>query len=271
MSMFFDVPVSHITDAGDNIRFETGDVSELAASIERHGLIEPLVVSPGENLTWTLVCGHRRLAACKALGLDEVPVVVREIEDASQRIELMLIENLHRASISAIEEARAYVRLLEQGLDQHDIAAKVGRSQGHVSTCLKALELPQDLQDRIHAGELSVWKAVESYRKAYGARGKPAPIMPAVGRASQTSGQITAAQILIRAIEHEHLDWDDEHLAERLLHLRRLLGNSKLDLTRKPCSGCGTSRGYIAACCSDHPQRLCSKCSDDLHPEEVVA
>jgi ParB/RepB/Spo0J family partition protein len=94
------IPLGDLHAADDNIRREVGDVSELAASIQSVGILEPLLVSPNAG-GYVVVAGARRLAAAKAAGLTEVPAIVREVTDA-ERVEIGLIENCQRAGLECL-------------------------------------------------------------------------------------------------------------------------------------------------------------------------
>src|SRR5215468_12677192 len=89
---------------------DSSGLGELAASIGAQGVLQPLLVTPGG----VVVAGHRRLAAARLAGLQEVPVVIRDLDPVQQQ-EIMLVENLQRRDLSAVEEARAYQRLLDAG------------------------------------------------------------------------------------------------------------------------------------------------------------
>jgi ParB family chromosome partitioning protein len=107
------VAVDSVAPSPENPRTSAGDVSELAASIQAVGIIEPLIVrSTGED-TYVLIAGERRLTAAKSVGLAEVPAIVRDLDDA-KAYELSLIDNLHRQDLSALDEAQAYRRLIKE-------------------------------------------------------------------------------------------------------------------------------------------------------------
>lgn len=133
-------PIDKVHPAPDNVRRTIGDVKELAASIAALGILEPLiVVDRGDH--FEIVAGARRHKAAQEARVTEVPIIVREFTDA-QRVEVMLVENLQRNDLTPIEEAEAYKRLVELGVRQSDIGARVGRTQSHVSQRLALLRLP---------------------------------------------------------------------------------------------------------------------------------
>ncbi|MDZ4825783.1 MAG: ParB/RepB/Spo0J family partition protein, partial [Actinomycetota bacterium] len=112
-------------------------------------------MSPADDGGYIIVAGHRRHAAAQKAGLAEVPCMIRTLTDV-ERIEIMLVENLQRADLSAIEEAAGYFRLVEHGLSQKELARRIGRSARHVASRLALLELPKVVQDGLHAGSLTV-------------------------------------------------------------------------------------------------------------------
>lgn len=133
--------------------FEPQALQELAASIKEHGVLQPLVVTPGESPErFVLIAGERRLEASKLAGLATVPVIVRGASD-QQRLELALIENIQRADLGALETALAYHHLAQDfGLSHEAIAERVGKSRVSVTNTLRLLRLPAMVQDALSAG-----------------------------------------------------------------------------------------------------------------------
>lgn len=135
--------------------FDEGKIAELRASIEKHGILEPLLVTEKSGGRFELIAGERRLRAARALGLKTVPVLVRHADDL-EKLELSLIENLQRQDLNPIEEAEGYRELCHAfGLTQEDVAKKVGRSRETVSNALRMLELPVEMQRAIASGKIS--------------------------------------------------------------------------------------------------------------------
>ena len=128
-------------------------IDELAASIAAHaaqgGILQPLLVTPDG----TVVAGHRRLAAARRAGLIDVPVVVRALSPV-EALELALIENLQRADLTPVEEARAYQHLVAAGATLASIARRVGVPASRVRERLSLLDLDQRVRERVHRGEL---------------------------------------------------------------------------------------------------------------------
>ncbi len=123
------------------------NLSELAASIREHGILQPLIVTH-DAITgmYTLIAGERRLRAAKIVGLEKVPVIIRTVTE-QERLELALIENVQRADLSPLETAEAYRQLADEfNLSHDDIAARVGKSRVSVTNTMRLLKLPQPVQ-----------------------------------------------------------------------------------------------------------------------------
>lgn len=121
--------------------FDQKDLEELANSIQEHGIIQPLIVSPGEGGTYILIAGERRLRAARQVGLRTVPAILRQANDR-ELLELALIENIQRADLNPLEEADAYRQLTKDfGLSHEEVAQRVGKSRPAVSNTLRLLEL----------------------------------------------------------------------------------------------------------------------------------
>ena len=154
-----------------NPRRDVGDVTELAASIKSMGILQPLVVAPWptdsdakkpRGADYILLAGHRRLTAAKQAALKEVPVTVRaDIDTTAKQLEAMLVENLHRADLTPVEEADTYQALLDlEGLTQAALAAAVGQPKSRVSERLKLARLEPAVKEKVHAGQLTITDAL---------------------------------------------------------------------------------------------------------------
>jgi len=131
------------------VQFDAGELDELAASIREHGIIQPLIVSPGKNNGYILIAGERRLQAAKKAGLQTVPVILRQASDR-QHLELALIENVQRADLGPLEEADAYQQLIQDfGLSQEQVAERVGKSRVAVTNTLRLLGLSQRVKQAL--------------------------------------------------------------------------------------------------------------------------
>ena len=136
-------------------RFAFEELEHLAASVREHGVIQPLVVSPGKNGVFTLIAGERRLQAARKAGLKTVPVVVRHATD-QQFLELALIENVQRADLNAIEEAEAYQHLAREFKLSHEtIASRVGKSRVAVTNTLRLLDASAAVKHALVDGKIT--------------------------------------------------------------------------------------------------------------------
>lgn len=127
-------------------RMDSEDLEDLANSIREHGILQPLIVS-FDPLTgmYTLIAGERRLRASGIAGLEQVPVIVRDVSD-QERLELALIENVQRADLSPLETAQAYQELADLfNLSHEEISARVGKSRVSVTNTLRLLKLPDSV------------------------------------------------------------------------------------------------------------------------------
>jgi len=130
------------------------DLVELAASIEEHGIIQPLVVTRTMD-GYQLIAGERRWRAARLAGLSTVPVVVKDVAP-SEMLELALVENLQRADLNPLEEATAYRQLIEEfGLTQQQVARRVGKSRVAVSNTLRLLKASRPVQEALLADKIS--------------------------------------------------------------------------------------------------------------------
>lgn len=127
-------------------RFERKTLEELAASIQEHGIVQPLVVSSVSDDRYRLIVGERRWQAARMAGVERVPVIVKDASDRDT-LELALVENLQRADLNPLEEAAAFQRLVQDfGLTQEAIARRIGRSRVAITNTLRLLALPETLK-----------------------------------------------------------------------------------------------------------------------------
>ncbi|MBR5976636.1 MAG: ParB/RepB/Spo0J family partition protein, partial [Clostridia bacterium] len=126
--------------------FDEKALQELANSIERNGILQPILVRPMADGSYQLVAGERRWRAARMAGLSEIPVVIKELSD-EQAMEISLIENLQREDLNPIEEAEGLQLLIERyNLTQEEAAARVGRSRPAIANSLRHLNLPEELR-----------------------------------------------------------------------------------------------------------------------------
>lgn len=134
--------------------FHSERLDDLIASVREHGVLQPIVVTPIDG-GYQLIAGERRTRAAEAAGLTRIPAVVRSADELTQ-LSLALVENLQRADLNGMEEARAYRRLMDEfGLTQEEVARRVGRSRPTIANTLRLLSVAPPLQDAVADGRLS--------------------------------------------------------------------------------------------------------------------
>ena len=140
-------------------QFDEVALSDLAASISQHGVLQPLLVRPLPSGRYSLVAGERRWRAARMAGLNEVPVVIREMTD-QEAAELALIENLQREDLNPMEEAIGYRTLMDSyGMTQEEAAKAVNKSRPAVANALRLLNLPDEIAEMVSSGQLSAGHA----------------------------------------------------------------------------------------------------------------
>lgn len=139
--------------------FNEEELASLADSIRQHGVIQPLTVRLLATGYYQIIAGERRWRAARMAGLREVPVVIIEADD-KKAMELALIENLQRADLTPIEEARGYQQLIgEYGLTQEQVADRVSKSRPAVANAMRLLSLPDELLSMVESGKLTAGHA----------------------------------------------------------------------------------------------------------------
>ncbi|TME28704.1 MAG: ParB/RepB/Spo0J family partition protein [Chloroflexi bacterium] len=211
--------------------FDPEGLSELAASIRQHGVLQPIVVSR-DHEGYELIAGHRRVLAARLAGKVSIPAVVRE--DVSDRLELALVENLQRADLNAIEAARAYRLLMETyDLTQEQLAERLGKSRSAVANTLRTLSAPQALQDAVLEGKIG-----EGHLRAL----LPLPLSDALSALATVIARglsVREAEALTRKMVHPtrrgrarpRLRGGDPELANLQSELRAALG-TKVEILR---------------------------------------
>jgi len=156
------IPIEFISPNPRNPRrnFAEDDLSELADSIREHGIVQPVVVRPSAaDGRFEIIAGERRWRAAQRAGLNEVPVIVRDVDDRVA-LELAIIENVQRADLNPVEEAAGYQQLMdEHNYTQADLGQVIGKSRSHVANTLRLLKLPQSVRDMITDGSLTAGHA----------------------------------------------------------------------------------------------------------------
>lgn len=139
--------------------FSDEAIASLANSIREHGMLQPVLVRPLNSGGYQIVAGERRWRAARMLGMDEIPVNIRELSD-TEAMQISLIENLQRENLNPVEEALGYKELIENyGMTQDKVAKTVGRSRSAVANAVRLLSLPERVLKMVENGELSAGHA----------------------------------------------------------------------------------------------------------------
>lgn len=155
-----ELPLNEITPNPNQPRkdFDEESLGDLADSIKREGLLQPILVRPMDK-GYQIVAGERRYQACKLAGLDRVPVRIVEMND-ERTLRVALIENLQRSDLNAIEEAQGYRDLMKAGgLTQAQVAEAVSKSRSAIANTLRLLDLPEEVQKFVYEGKLTAGHA----------------------------------------------------------------------------------------------------------------
>ncbi|OUS14885.1 chromosome partitioning protein ParB [Rhodospirillales bacterium 47_12_T64] len=157
------VPIEHIHPNTKQPRrhFDEEALSTLADSIQQSGLLQPILVRrhPEHSSEYEIVAGERRWRASQRAQLHEIPVIIRELNDA-EVLQIAIIENVQRQDLTPIEEAASYRRLMDEfGRKQDDVAKIIGKSRSHIANMLRLLTLPEDVQELVERGNISAGHA----------------------------------------------------------------------------------------------------------------
>jgi len=157
MVRFEDLSIDQI-DVGEGIRhtLDKEPLDELANSIKRHGILQPLLVEPGAEGRYNLQIGKRRMAAAKMIGLEKVPAIILEGPLSSEEsLAIRLVENLHREDLDPIDEAEAYSTLRNMGTKVSAIARLVGKERPYVSHSMRLLKLHPKVREEVRQQNIS--------------------------------------------------------------------------------------------------------------------
>ena len=139
--------------------FNEDAIASLAESIKEHGMLQPILVRPLEYGSYQIVAGERRWRAARMIGLEEVPVNIRELSD-TQAMQIAIIENLQRENLNPIEEAKGYNELIEKyGMKHEEVGTMVGKPRSSIANVVRILSLPEPVQKMIENGDLSLGHA----------------------------------------------------------------------------------------------------------------
>lgn len=236
--------------------FKPGEIEELAGSIKKEGLLQPILVRKIGN-QYQILAGERRYRACKSLGMEEVPVRFWEA-DNDKALELALIENIQRSDLNPIEEAYGYKRLMERkGMTQSEVAQTVSKGRSTIANALRLLDLPEEAQqllfeEKITAGharailsvddaegrkklteklkneKLSVRETealarlMNGREKAGSAAAKRVPAPPSFKKAAKGLTRFLSAPVRVKTVKGKNkieIQFKDEEELQRILHL----------------------------------------------------
>lgn len=157
------VDIDHIVPNPVNPRrhFDDDMLADLTQSIQRHGVVQPIVVrpSPTEAGRFELIAGERRWRASQKAGLSQVPVILRDVDDRVA-LEIAIVENVQRSDLNPVEEALGYQQLMDSyEYTQHGLSEVIGKSRSHVANTLRLLKLPDSVRDYVSNGQLTAGHA----------------------------------------------------------------------------------------------------------------
>ena len=170
------------------LHFDEVKLDELAQSIKKNGIIQPIAVRPDQDDSdkYEIVAGERRWLAAQKAGLHEVPIVILDLDDG-EALEVAIVENIQRDDLNIIEEAKAYKRLSEEfGYDHEKIARFMSKSRSHVSNTLRLLSLPKDVIGMIEENNLTA--------------GQARPLI-GIANASEIAEEIVSRKLSSRSVE----------------------------------------------------------------------
>ena len=216
--------------------FERESLESLAESIQKHGVLQPIIVRPDQIIedTYEIIAGERRWRAAKLAGLDEIPAVILDGDDL-KIAQVAIIENVQREDLNAVEEALAYQGLMETfGLTQDQVSKQVGKSRSAIANLLRLLDLPEDVlvmlkNDEISAGHARALLGLESEADMIALAGKIVEKQLSVREVE------SAVRRLNTPVEIHEIDDPDTVNATVLtkIHLRELEKRSRETLGRK--------------------------------------
>ncbi|QEG34241.1 ParB/RepB/Spo0J family partition protein [Bythopirellula goksoeyrii] len=181
-------------------QFDEAEIADLCDSIRTHGFLQPIVVRPFEG-RYQIVAGERRHRAAKLANWEQVPVLVREVEDR-ELAELAIVENIQRKDLNALEKASSFHRYLQEyGCTQEELASRVNIDRSTVANLIRLLELPEEVKSLILAGDIS-----QGHGRALLPLGDEAEQITFAQRISQETLSVRATERLVQ----EHIEQADE-------------------------------------------------------------
>ena len=137
------------------VEFDEEKLKELSDSIKENGIIQPVTIEDSGDGNFYIIAGERRVRASRLAGLEKIPVQLSTYSD-EKKLEVALIENIQRADLNPVEEAKAYYKLMEMGgLKQEEVAQKVGKNRSTVANAIRLLKLPEDIQNALVQGSIT--------------------------------------------------------------------------------------------------------------------
>lgn len=213
------IDVNHINRSTENPRhnFSTDELMSLSASIAEHGVLQPIIVRKLADNNYQIIAGERRWRAAKAANLAIIPAIIKHVED-SKALELAIVENIQRADLDPVEEARGYKQLLEHyNYTQEDLAKKLGKSRPYITNMLRLLTLPEEVQLYLETGQLNIGQA---------------RCLINLPNAVELAKKIIAEQLSVRQVEEMLAEKPQKKPAqekakpEELVELEEFLGNA---------------------------------------------
>ncbi len=156
-----EVPIDYVSPNPDQPRtnFKKEEIEELGASIEKDGVLQPILVRMVAKNSYQIIAGERRWQACKLIGLKTVPIRIKEADD-DKALELALVENVQRSDLNPIEEAYGYRRLMERrNMTQSEVAQAMSKGRSTVANALRLLELPEEAQQLLFEEKITAGHA----------------------------------------------------------------------------------------------------------------
>lgn len=252
-----EVAINKIAPNPDQPRtqFKKEEIEELATSIEKDGLLQPILVRRMDDGTYQIIAGERRWQASKAAGLEKVPIRIKNVDD-NQALELALIENIQRSDLNPIEEAYGYRRLMERrSMTQAEVAQAVSKGRSTVANALRLLDLPEEAQqllyeekitagharailsvpttegkakltEKIVEGSLTVREAENLARLLSGKKDAPSsssrpPLPPVYKTVAKTLRETLKTNVRVKSVKGKNkieIEFKDEDDLQRLIH-----------------------------------------------------
>jgi ParB family chromosome partitioning protein len=208
-------------------RFDEQQLDELAASIAATGVVQPILVRPLPGDRFQLIAGERRWLASQKAGKTTIPAMIRAVSD-EQAMEMTIVENLQRADLNPMEQARAYERLTRDfKMTQDQMAVRTGKNRASIANFLRLLKLPQEIQGKVEAGDLSFGHA-----RALLALESPESILKAAQKVGALAMSVRQTETFVQGLLHpeqrakaeDKVEVVDPNVREAQERLQRALG-----------------------------------------------